>query len=190
MTIHIMKVIGVVGLNGSGKDEVLKYMKTKYATPFISVGDIVREIAAQEGLEMTRENLDKVTQKYFKLFGQGYFLKLVIEKIKSSNWPICGVSGVRSHDDVALLRKSFNLDFVLVRVYISDDMVRFTRMLTRGSQRDNLTFAQFLEQDKASQNIFQIQKTLQMADAAISNDGTLDDLHERTEKMIKQLRLI
>jgi dephospho-CoA kinase len=185
-----VKVIGVVGLNGSGKDEVLKYLKVKYSVPFISVGDIVREIATREGLELTRENLDDVSQKYFKLYGQGYFLKLVIEKIKSNSWPVCGVSGVRSPDDVALLRSAFNNDFVLVKVYISDDKLRFTRMLARGSRRDNLTFAQFLEQDKASQNIFQIQDTLQMADAAISNDGTLDDLHAQIERLIKQLRLI
>jgi dephospho-CoA kinase len=29
-----MKVIGVIGQNGSGKDEVLKYLRAKYNMPF------------------------------------------------------------------------------------------------------------------------------------------------------------
>ena len=52
-----MKVIGVIGQNGSGKDEVLKYLREKHNVPFLSTGDMVREIAAKEGKEPTRENL-------------------------------------------------------------------------------------------------------------------------------------
>jgi dephospho-CoA kinase len=44
-----MRVIGVIGKNGSGKDEVLKYLKDKHNVPFLSTGDIVREIARPGG---------------------------------------------------------------------------------------------------------------------------------------------
>jgi dephospho-CoA kinase len=70
-----MKVIGVIGLNGSGKDEVVKYLHQRYAVPLLSVGDIVREIAGQEDKEPTRDNLDEITRRYFAKYGQGYFLK-------------------------------------------------------------------------------------------------------------------
>ena len=40
-----MKVIGVIAKNGSGKDEVLNYLKEKHNVPFLSTGDMVREIA-------------------------------------------------------------------------------------------------------------------------------------------------
>ena len=40
-----MRIIGVVGKNGSGKDEVLKYLRIRYSVPFLSTGDIVREMA-------------------------------------------------------------------------------------------------------------------------------------------------
>lgn len=180
-----MKVIGIAGLNGSGKDQVLKYLNKQYSIPYISVGDMVREIASREGLEPVRENLDKVTEKYFRLYGQGYFLKLVIDKINRNQWNISGISGVRSPDDVALLRKAFKHDFLLIKVFISDDRVRFNRMLARGSRRDNLTWEQFLEQDKASESIFRIKETLQLTDAAVSNDGTLDDLYNAVETLFR-----
>jgi len=56
-----MKVIGAVGQNGSGKDEVLKYLKAACGVPFFSTGDMVREIAAKEGVEATRDNLRAIS---------------------------------------------------------------------------------------------------------------------------------
>jgi dephospho-CoA kinase len=47
-------VIGVIGLNGSGKDEVVIFLNKTYGVSLISVGDIVWEIAAIERLEPTR----------------------------------------------------------------------------------------------------------------------------------------
>ena len=77
-----MKIIGVIGLNGSGKDEVVNYLNKHYNIPLISIGDIVREIASKEGIEPTRDNLDNITRQYFAQFGEGYFLKQIVERIR------------------------------------------------------------------------------------------------------------
>jgi dephospho-CoA kinase len=52
-------VIGVIGQNGTGKDEGLKYLRAKHGVLFLSTGDAVREIAAREGLKPTRKNLGR-----------------------------------------------------------------------------------------------------------------------------------
>jgi dephospho-CoA kinase len=44
-----MNIFGSIGRTGSGKDEVVKYLSSKYGLPVISVGDIVREMAAHGG---------------------------------------------------------------------------------------------------------------------------------------------
>jgi dephospho-CoA kinase len=46
----LMKVIGVVGLNGSGKDELVDYLHQRCGIPVLSAGDIARDIAAEEGV--------------------------------------------------------------------------------------------------------------------------------------------
>jgi dephospho-CoA kinase len=181
-----MRIVGVVGLNGSGKDEVVKYLKERYAVPLLSVGDIVREIAAKEGVEPTRENLDSITKKYFKQFGEGYFLRLVIEKIQSSGWKVAGISGIRSPKDIVLLRDAFKQDFILIHVDITDPRVRYTRIHQRGSKRDELSYAEFLQQDQVSEELFQISESIDSADYEISNDGTLEDLHGEVEKLIEK----
>jgi dephospho-CoA kinase len=125
-----MKVIGVIGKNGSGKDEVLKYLRDSYEVPFLSTGDIVRGIAAEEGKEPTRLNLQAISDRYFKERGDGCFVRMVVDKIRENGWKSAGISGVRSAKDVDILRGELGEDFVLIDVYVSDPRVRFERMLT------------------------------------------------------------
>ncbi len=180
----MVKAVGVVGLNGSGKDEVVKYLNRKYGVPLISVGDIVREIAGREGVEPTRDNLDEITKRYFAKYGKGYFLKQVIEKIQQNKWESAGISGIRSPEDVSLVKTAFKSDFILVYVYISDPRVRYERMVKRGSQRDKMAYAEFLQQDRVSEELFRVQEAIQMADISISNDGTLEDLHRQVDRSV------
>ncbi len=152
-----MKVIGVVGLNGSGKDEVVRYLDLRFHIPFISVGDIVREIAGQEGVEPTRDNLDEITRRYFTRHGNGYFLKLAVEKIQQSKWRYAGISGIRSPEDIAILKEAFKKDFILIHIYVTDPRIRYERMRKRGSKRDEIAYEDFLKQDQVSQELFHIQ---------------------------------
>lgn len=179
-----MKVIGAIGQNGSGKDEVLKYLYTRYGIPFRSTGDMVREIASREGLEPTRENLQKISERYFQEYGKGYFVKLLAEKLKQTGEKIVGISGIRSLDDILILRNIFNKDFVLINVFISDSQVRYQRMNLRGEERDPHSYEQFLRNDEIEEQIFHLKKAEALADYALNNDGNLDDLHKEIDKLV------
>jgi dephospho-CoA kinase len=185
-----MKVIGVIGKNGSGKDEVLKCFRDKYGVPFLSTGDIVREIAAGEGLKPTRENLQAISDRYFKERGEGCFVKMVIDKIRENGWKVAGISGVRSPKDVAILRSELGLNFVLMYVYVTDSHVRFERMLKRGEGRDAKAYEQFLQQDADEEKLFNIEKAAAKADYSLSNDGSLGDLRIAIDNLVTDDRLI
>ncbi len=184
-----MKIIGVIGQNGSGKDEVLKYLRVKYNVPYLSTGDTVREIAAKEGKEPTRENLQEISERYFREFGRGCFVKLAAEKIPQNGWAVGGISGIRSSDDVKVLRDRLGTDFILVNVYVSNPKVRFERMQARHQGRDPQTYEQFQRNEKAEEEIFHILSAAQFADFSISNDGTLADLHKEIDDLVTQKRL-
>ncbi|HEX7474914.1 MAG TPA: AAA family ATPase [Dehalococcoidales bacterium] len=181
-----MKVIGVVGLNGSGKDEMVKYLNQKYSVPLISVGDIVRELAAEQGGESTRDNLDALSATCFKKYGEGYFVKQVVAKIRRNRWPAAGISGIRSPVDIEIVRQAFGRNFVLINVYVSDSRVRYQRVHNRGSRRDQITFEDFLRQDEESENLFRIRESAGLADYSIDNDGTLEQMHSEIEKLVKK----
>jgi len=185
-----MKVIGVIGKNGSGKDEVLKHLRDRYGVPFLSTGDIVRGIAAGERKEPTRPNLQAISDRYFKERGEGCFVKMVVDKIRENGWRAAGISGVRSLRDVEILRGELGREFVLIDVYVSDPRVRFERMVKRGEGRDAKAYEDFLKQDGAEEDIFGVSKAEADADYNLSNDGSLEDLHAAVDDLVKKKRLI
>lgn len=185
-----MKVIGVIGKNGSGKDEVLKYLKEKNGVPFLSTGDMVREIAARQGRPSDRTTLQEISDSYFQKNGQGCFVKMVAEKIQEKGWPVAGISGVRSPHDVELLKEILGRSFVLIEVFVTDPRVRFERMLKRGAERDTDSHERFLEQDRGEEQVFQLSEAAGLADYALSNDGKLEDLHRAIEDLIAHKGLL
>jgi dephospho-CoA kinase len=185
-----MKVIGVIGKNGSGKDEVLKCFRDKYGVSFLSTGDIVRGIAAEEGLKPTRENLQSISERYFKERGEGCFVKMVVDKIRENGWKAAGISGVRSPKDIDILRSELGNRFVLIYVYVTDSHVRFERMLKRGEGRDAKAYEQFLQQDADEEKLFNIEKAATKADYTVSNDGSLGDLRIAIDNLVTDDRLL
>jgi dephospho-CoA kinase len=148
-----MKIIGVVGQNGSDKDEILKYLLARYDIPFLSTGDIVREMAREQGLEPTRENLKVISEQCFHDMGKGCFVKLVVERIRRRGSGLSGISGIRSVDDVMILREMLGSDFALVSVSVSNSRQRYERMVNRGEERDPQSYDQFLKQDQAEEGV-------------------------------------
>jgi len=185
-----VKIIGAIGQNGSGKDEVLKHLRAKHGVPFLSTGDAVREIASKEGVEQTRENLGEISNRYFREFGKGCFVKLLADKVRHSGWKIAGISGIRSLDDVSILKGIFDKDFILIHVYISDPHVRYSRMARRGEGRDPHSYEEFLRQDRAEEELFALKEAEHRANYSISNDGTLDDLHQEIDRLISDKGLL
>jgi len=184
-----MKIIGVVGDIGSGKDEVLKYLRDKYGVPYISTGDIVRQIAQEEGLEGTRENLEAISKRCFKEMGRGCFVRMAAQQIIQKGWKVSGISGVRSPDDVAVMKEMFNKDFILVRVDINDPVIRFQRVRLRGERRDPLTYEAFLEQDRNEEQEFQISKAEALAHHRLDNSGTLEQLRRQIDELVASGKL-
>ncbi|MDD5722514.1 MAG: AAA family ATPase [Syntrophales bacterium] len=179
-----MKVIGAIGQNGSGKDEVLKYLKATCRVPFFSTGDMVREIAGKEGVEATRDNLRAISERYFRERGEGCFVRLLAEKIGREEAQIVGISGIRSLADVTILKDFFGDDFILIHVTMNDPRQRYERMVTRGEERDPHSYEQFLALDRAEEDLFHVEEAGRQANYSIANNGTLADLHRAIDQLV------
>ncbi|MDR1734952.1 MAG: AAA family ATPase [Oscillospiraceae bacterium] len=174
-------VIAAVGKNGSGKDFFLEYLRDKYNLPMTSIGDIVRELAEKDGLEKTRENLHATSKKYMDQNGTDFFPKQVEKKIRESGAPVYLVSGIRPYSDVLFFHESFGDDFILVDVVVSDDAVRYGRMLARGSARDGSSEENLRAFDAAEEAQFKTSESEKLADVIIKNDGSKDDFYQAIE---------
>ena len=162
----------------------MKYLRAEHGVPFLSTGDIVREIASTEGVEPTRTNLQEISDLYFREQGEGCFVRLVAEKICSNGWQRAGISGVRSPKDVDDLKGIFGDEFVLIDVYVADPRLRYERMRWRGEGRDAQAYEDFVQQDRAEEELFHTEEATRRADYSLSNDGTLDDLHRAIDGLI------
>ncbi len=179
-------IIAAVGKNATGKDYFLEYIAKQHNLPMFSVGDIVRELAAKDGLELTRDNLHATSAKYMTAYGQDFFPKQLIKKIQESNMETVLVSGIRPYSDVVTFKEAFGDDFVLIDVRISSDEERYRRMQVRASARDPQTYEQFQTQDRDEEEQFHTSQTEAMADYVIYNDGSADEYLAQAEKFYQE----
>ena len=179
-----MKIVGVVGKIGSGKDTVVKHISSECSMRILSIGDIAREIAQNEGLPAKRENLQKITEKYYAKFGKTYFINETVRRIKYLNDDKVAITGIRAPIDVTTLRKHFHENLILICV-TANKKNRFQRLLKRNEPRDPKTWREFLEQDREEEKIFQLSKTCKLADYRITNNETIEKLFQKVNRIIK-----
>ena len=173
-------IVAAVGKNASGKDYFLDVIAKQFDIPVFSFGDCARELADKEGLVHTRENLQYISKKYMSTYGQDFFPKMMVEKIKSMGDANVLVSGIRPPSDAELFRETFGDKFFLVAIVLENDRQRYDRMVARGSARDNITYEQFLEFDKREEELFQTSKTMEMANYTFVRGTYSDEVyHEK-----------
>jgi dephospho-CoA kinase len=178
--------LGAVGQIGSGKDTVVKYISTKFSIPIISIGDIARKIAKDEGVPATRENLQKITERYYEKFGKTYFIEETVARIEHSGKEKMLITGIRAPTDVTTLKNHFHDDFVLIAI-VADKRKRFQRLRMRQESRDPKKWKEFLKQDQNEEEIFHISEACKLADHIIENSGTLEDLFQKVDNAIKEI---
>ncbi|NLG49010.1 MAG: AAA family ATPase [Chloroflexi bacterium] len=184
-----MQVIGVVGLNASGKDALLEYLHQRCGLPIVSSGDIARDLAMQRGLAPTRDNLHHISTQYIARYGTDYFMRQIVDIIEREGWTAVGITGIRTPDDVRTLKQRLGNNFVLVYVHVSDPHLRYERARQRAEARDPTTFAEFAEKDREEEELFHIRDTIQYADMIIDNSSTIEAFHQQIEEKIVRGRL-
>ncbi len=178
-----MKVIGIVGKIGSGKDTAAQYLTKKYKFKSINMGDLVREEAKKKKLVPTRKNLTKISKKFTDKFGKDYWAKRAIKKIKLLKGSKFVITGIRRLEDYKRISNTFkNFEFYLIDV---KPKLRFKRMQKRARPGDPKTYLQFLKQEY---NEFQLygnfNKTLKHINGKIDNNKTRTALYRNVDKII------
>ncbi|HTL47352.1 MAG TPA: deaminase [Verrucomicrobiae bacterium] len=176
-------IIGLTGKNGAGKGEVAKFLQERgYA--YYSLSDMLREEAAREGKEVTRDILVELGNRLREERGPGVLAEKVIMKLDPEKHYV--IDSVRHPSEVQVLRR--RADFILASVR-APEKLRFERLRQRKRESDPLTYEQFLEleqKESASQNTShqQLDRTISMADVVVDNTGPLKALHERVREIL------
>ncbi len=166
---------------GAGKSTIAEGLKPK-GYDIINMGNAVREVAKKRNLEPTRSNLGKLMLELREKNGLGAIAELIKPEIESSTANVILIDGVRSSDEIQVLRKFGNVK--LLAIHASTD-TRFSFLQKRGRSDDPQTKEHFEERDNRELGVG-ISNPIALSDYAISNTGlTKDELIETAFKIIQ-----
>jgi dCMP deaminase len=182
-------IIGLTGSLAAGKGVVADFLKKK-GFVYLSLSDELRQIAKENKIELTRQNLQDLGNKLRREQGTGILAKVVIDKIYNQEYKKAVVDGIRNPAEVEELRKV--KDFFLVSVDAPQE-IRFHRMTARNRESDPMTYEDFLRVDARDKGEGEeaygqgVGKCMALANFTIQNSGTLEEVGLKIEEMYDQM---
>ncbi len=175
-------LVCLTGMPGAGKSTIAEGLQSK-GYQIINLGNAVRNEAKARNLEASRDNLGKLMLELREKNGPGAIAKLVESEIMSSNSNVLLIDGVRSNDEIDILKKFGNVK--LLAIHASTD-TRFNFLQKRGRTDDPQTKEHFNERDNRELSVG-ISNSIALSDYAISNIGlTKDELLQKSYEIIQR----
>lgn len=174
-------IVCLTGMPGAGKSTIANGLKEK-GFEIINMGDAVRAEAEKRNLEPTSQNLGKLMLELREKNGPGAVAELIKPSIENSNSNVIVIDGIRSNDEIEVLKKSANVK--LLSILASTD-TRFTFLHDRGRSDDPKSREIFEERDNRELSVG-VGKSIESADESISNNElTKDELIEVAYQVIQ-----
>ncbi len=177
-----MKVVAIVGMNGSGKSEVTQVFEQKSYVR-IRFGDITDKEIAARGLPLNEENERKVREQLRSELGmEAYAVKNLPEINRALEESNVVVDGLYSWAEYKLLKEKYGDNLVIVAVYASPK----TRQLRLPHREIRpLTPEESSARDYNEIEYLQKGGPIAIADFTLNNDGRpIELLQKETLQLI------
>ncbi len=183
-----MKIIGITGTLGAGKGTVVEYLKNKYNFSHFSVRDYLTNIIHERNLPLNRDTMVLVANELRNKNHPAYIIEqLYLQAEKENN--NCVIESIRTPGEVMLLRQKPHF-----KLWAIDAMpeIRYKRIKERKSETDQVSYEEFLENEKREMNSTDpnhqnISACMKMADFTLINNGSLEELYNQIEAGLKKL---
>ncbi|MFW5938976.1 MAG: AAA family ATPase [Halolamina sp.] len=175
-----MRIIGTVGLPGSGKGEAAAVAR-EADIPVVTMGDVIREETRRRGLDPT-EHHGEIAGKLREEEGETAIADRCIPKVREAaagqdGEPVVLVDGLRSMAEVERFVDAFGEEFLLVAIEAPFDL-RAKRLGDRGREATDLDREKLRERE-ARELGFGMGDVIDAADLTIDNDESLERFREQ-----------
>jgi dephospho-CoA kinase len=180
-------IIGVTGTDGSGKDTVGRLLVEKLGWPCYSLSDQLRAITRERGLTQSRETWANLGNELRERYGPGYIAELIMRQASGKDLV---VTSVRNPAECEPFRTHGR--FILIAVDAPIE-IRYAR--TAGRDRAGEAgwmledFRRHEEEVEIEGGEFgqRLRKMMEMADVKIVNDGTIEELKRKVDKIVAEV---
>jgi cytidylate kinase len=184
-----MKLIGISGTNGSGKDSLGHFLANRHGWLFVSVTDILRDELKRRGEPIERENLRRLSADWHKQFGAGALTDMAVKVFEPKKDQYKGLA-------IASLRRAGEADRVhefggKVIWADADSKVRYGRISQRKrSNEDDKSFEEFIADEKNEMyggpgHTLNMSEVKNRADYFLENNSkNIEDFYAQAEKVL------
>lgn len=178
-------ILGVSGLNGSGKGEVVRFL-TERSFYAYSLSDVIRDELRAQGLEETRERMIETGRALRAAHGEGALAERLAGRLAPDRNYV--IDSVRHPVEVEVLR-SRTRRFKLLWVEAAE-ATRLARIRSRGRGGDPSTLEELREvegrelrsDDPSGQQLLDVKA---LADVTLPNDGSLEALRQAVHAILQ-----
>jgi dephospho-CoA kinase len=178
-----MRVIGFVGLPGSGKSEAAAVAED-LDVPVVTMGDVIRAECRDRGLDPATEH-GTVAKALREENGPDAIaersLPLIEDALEDSDTVV--VDGIRSDVEVDRFEDAFGADFTLVSIEAPFE-TRAERLDARGRDADAEAGGEPLSERDERELAFGMGEAMEQADLVIENTDTLETFHDRIRTLL------
>lgn len=184
-------IIGITGPLCAGTDTMGEILSKEFGFIWMSYSDVLREIAREKGIELTRKNLQDLGNEMREKEGNGFLSKALIENMEEGK--DYAIGNIRNPGEVEVMREKFGDNFILVKID-APAKERFRRLLGRRREKDPTTWQDFLKvesrdfgKDEGSSGQ-QHSAVFEMADFVVSNSSSFPNLRDAVRKLVLKLQ--
>lgn len=183
-------IIGITGTNGSGKGTVVEYLERKGFTHYSIREEIVAEIQ-RRGLPVDRPHMNVIGTELREEKSPTYFTDLFIKRATQEGNKNFLIESIRTVAEAENIKRHGGI----IIATDADEPVRYERIVHRGTSTDTLSLDEFREQearemtseDPNNPSKMNVRGVMKMADYAIRNDGSLDELWAQIDAVLAKL---
>jgi dephospho-CoA kinase len=180
-----MRVIGTVGLPGSGKGVVAEVAR-EAGIPVVTMGDVIREACRERGLDPA-EHHGRVAGALREEEGEGAIAARTLPRVESalaeSGTDTVLVDGLRSPAEVEAFERAFGDGFAVVSVEAPFEL-RAERLADRDRDDTDVDRESLRERERRELD-FGMGEVMDDADVRIENTGTLAAFRERARELLE-----
>ena len=178
-------IIGITGTDGGGKGTVVDYLVTKKLFDHYSASGFIAKEVTRQGLVITRNQLRLTGNELRGKHGDDVLVALALKEIHAHDKKNVIIESIRATAEADTLKQHGG---ILLAVD-ADPHLRYERVQMRRSEKDQVTFEEFLAHEELERNDpdphgMQKAAVLEMSDFVIKNDGTLEELHAQIEDFL------